>query len=307
MSSLSSNFLSLTLIGTGALAWTMNSRPLVEEPTMRIPSNPMGVKMSPYGEVFAMAMQGPIDLYWHAGADDDHDHEHAEHEHSEKSEHDHDHEIGLCDSDESVHCQSCETSKPAEGHSYRNFLNELNEVADIRTNPKAATEAHLFDIRRQVESKLRFAYELDPSHYGNYNSYHFFLTQPQLGTHPELTVGAARLADATIDYCLKREDDPRPALTAAAAAENELELMFDEPAKFSVGQMKDRLAIVDFSLARHQEISKRWIENGNWELISPLRQDEIVNRFKFLNRIRESAESTILRLQSTPQPGQASN
>ena len=301
----SSNLLSVALIGAGALAWTMNSRPLVEEPTMRIPSNPLGIKMSPYGEVFAMAMQGPIDLYWHAGADDDHDHEH---EHGETCTHDHgvlaeveheEHTAG--ESDKHVSAPS------PSGGTYRAFLDELNEVSSTRTNPKAATKAHLFDMRRQIEDKLRFAYELDPSHYGNYNSYHFFLTEPQLGTRPELTASAAKLADATIAYCLQRDDDPRPALTAASAAENELELMFGDPVKFSTEMMRNRLAIVDYSLVRHQEIAHRWIENGNWNLISPMRQEEIANRFKFLSKVRDSAEGTILRLEGKSLTGQASN
>lgn len=300
-----SNLLSLALIGSGALAWSLSSRPLVEEAVMRIPPNPLGVKKSPYGEVFAMAMQGPIDLYWHGGADEGHDHEH---EHSGECDHDHDH----CEGGASGDCPGCESptvvkSGAKTGNPFRDFLNELNEVASTRTNPKAATKAHVFDMRRQIENKLRFAYELDPSHYGNYNSYHFFLTQPQLGTRPELTQGAAKLADATIEYCLQRQDDPRPALTAAAAAENELELMFGDPSRFTTDQMKNRLSIVDYSLAMHQEISRRWIENGNWNLISPMRQEEIANRYKFLSRVRDAAESTIRRLEGKPVTGQASN
>lgn len=301
----SSNFLSVVLIGSGALAWSMNSRHLVEEPIMRIPPNPLGVKMSPYGEVFAMAMQGPIDLYWHKGADDDHDHEHGEG--CDHSDHD-----ANCAGGASGDCPSCESPEHEKGAeqkvgTFREFLDQLNEVANTRTNPKAATKQHLFEIRRQIENKLRFAYDLDPSHYGNYNSYHFFLTEPELGTRPELTQSAAKLADATIEYCLKRQDDPRPSLTAAAAAENELELMFGEPKKFSTDQMKNRLAIVDYSLARHQEISRHWIENGNWDLISPMRQEEIANRYKFLSRVRDAAESTILRLEGKPPLGQVSN
>jgi len=64
---------------------------------------------------------------------------------------------------------------------------------------------------------------------------------------------------------------------------------------------------VDFSLARHQEISRQWIENGNWNLISPLRQEEIASRFKFLSRVRDAAQNTILRLEGKPATGQAAN
>lgn len=301
MSRLSSNLLSAALIGAGALAWTLNSRTLAQESSMLIPSNPMGVKMSPYGEVIAMAMQGPIELYWHAGAG--HDHQHEEHS-------------PICEDSKCGDHQSCESEglgKPpaTSSGSFRGLLNELNAVAGIRTNPKASTEKHLFHMRRQIEDKLRFAYTLDPSNFGNYNSYHLFLTEPQLGTRigkgPELTREAATLAEATIDYCLRRTDDPRPALTAAAAAENELALMFEHPESFTTTQMKERLAIIDLSLARHQEIARHWLGNGNWALLSPMRQEEIADRYRFLSRVRDAAEGTILRLEGKPSLGQASN
>ncbi|OYV04115.1 MAG: hypothetical protein CFE26_18625, partial [Verrucomicrobiales bacterium VVV1] len=227
--------------------------------------------------------------------------------HAEHCEHDHDEDHAIGGTSAGADSSKHQEQAAKKSSSYRDLLDELNKVASTRTNPKAATKAHLFDMRRQIENKLGFAYELDPSHYGNYNSYHFFLTEPQLGTRPELTPGAAKLADSTIDYCLRRNDDPRPALTAAAAAENELELMFSEPARFTKEQMMNRLSIVDFSLARHKEISKQWLENGNWELISPMRQEEIFNRFKFLSRVRDAAEGTIRRLDGQPNLGQASN
>ena len=51
-----SNAISICLIGSGALAWTFAARPLVKNPELDVPLNPLGINRSPYGEVFAMAM-----------------------------------------------------------------------------------------------------------------------------------------------------------------------------------------------------------------------------------------------------------
>ena len=39
--------------------------PAGRESDLNVPLNPLGINGSPYGEVFAMAMQGPIDTYFH--------------------------------------------------------------------------------------------------------------------------------------------------------------------------------------------------------------------------------------------------
>ena len=67
MSRIPSIAISTGLIGSGVLAWAFAGRPLVANPDLNAPLNPLGINGSPYGEVFAMAMQGPIDTYFHAG------------------------------------------------------------------------------------------------------------------------------------------------------------------------------------------------------------------------------------------------
>jgi len=296
----SSNVLTFSLLGLGAVAWFAASRPLTEDTSLRIPSNPLGVKRSPYGEVFAMAMQGPIDTYWHGG-DECHDENctnPAHHHHHEEAETPEQHAAELAEAKAQSH--------PLDER-FTSFLNELNEISEQRTNPREPTPGQLFARRREIENKLRFAYELDPSHYGNYNTYHLFLTEPDLGTRPVLTPAAVKLAQETIDYCLRRDDDPRPALTAAAAAENELDLMFQLPYKYKTSELRKVLAVVDYSLVRHQEIAHRWIASGDWARLSQQRQDEIAERYRFVSRIRDADESTILRLEGKRPTGQASN
>ena len=67
--------------------------------------NPASIKGSPYGKVLALAMQGPIDLYWHNGEThesaeilnkehehaDGTSHSHGEHDHGEHDHGEHDH------------------------------------------------------------------------------------------------------------------------------------------------------------------------------------------------------------------------
>jgi hypothetical protein len=181
------------------------------------------------------------------------------------------------------------------------LLTSLDNASTARTNPKAPSGALRFYLRRQAEDKLRFAYELDPSSYANYNALHFFLTEPAVGTRPELTPTAAKLAEDTIQYCLKQSDDPRPSLTAAAAATNIMHLMFSDQRnpspKFSVAQMRQCLELVDRCLARYVSIAQDWDQANNWERLSPQRITECEERFRFITKIRDAAETTILRLE----------
>lgn len=291
MSRISSIAINSCLIGTGVLAWAFAGRPLLDNADLKCPLNPFGIKRSPYGEVFAMALQGPIDTRFHVGLFG------AGHSHADGKD-----------------CADCakvkaadDSTKPAEPTKttlraeWMKMLTSLSNVAETRTNPRGASEALKRHLRREAEDKLRFAYEMDPSQYANYNSLHFFLTEPAVGTRPELTPSAAKLAEETIQYCLKQENDPRPALTAAAAATNILHLMFtdrqNEKPKYTTTQMRDCLNLLDHCLNRYVTISKQWDETKNWDLLSPQRIHECDERFQFISKIREASATTIDRLE----------
>lgn len=291
MSRISSITVSAGLIGSGVLAWAFAGRPLVANPELNSPLNPLGINGSPYGEVFAMAMQGPIDTTFH-GAMGNIGHQHK-------------------DGEECPSCSKREKAGPETKNRFESLLTSLEKAKETRTNPKSASEAHKRYLRRQVEDKLRFAYRLDPSHYANYNSLHFFLTEPELGTRPELTPSAAKLAEDTIQYCLKQDKDPRPALTAAAATSNILELMFNDqrnPApKFTTVQMRQYLKLLDFCLDRYVKIAKQWDETKNWDLLSPQRINECDERFTFICKFREAAVGAIDRFEGKQHTPQVSN
>ncbi|QTN33777.1 hypothetical protein HZ994_16140 [Akkermansiaceae bacterium] len=281
------NIISIALIGAGAAGFAIVSRPLLADKESDVPLNALGINRSPYGEVFAMAMQGSIGTYFHAaqgtghtcGASGDCGHDHAP--------------------------ELAETSPGNSGKVMR-LVESLAAGHAERTNPRPASPAHKFQIRRGIEDKLRFAYNLDPSHYGNYNAYHFFLTEPQLGTRPELTPMAAKLADQTIAYCLNQRSDPRMALTAAAAAGNVIELMLNDrfinPDKpnYTTTQMRSVLGVMDRSIGLYSHLADEWAEKGLWENLSALRVAETEERLSFVLRIRDGHEKSILRLEGLP-------
>jgi hypothetical protein len=290
MSRLPSIVFSTALISAGALAWTLAGRPLTVAPELDVPLNPLGINGSPYGEVLAMAMQSPINTLFHAGKSG------AGHHHEEGEE-----------------CSDCATPSPVAqpkptptritpSASVGALLHRMEQAYEARTNPTAASEALRNHLLRQVENKLRFAYQLDPSHYGNYNSLNFFLTESVVDARPELTSSAAKLAEDTIQYCLKQNHDPRPALTAAAAATNVLQLMFQDRRnanpKFTTHQMRQYLALLDHCLARYNGIAAEWTQSKQWDLLSPQRNAECDERVHYIGGIRNAAEKTILRLEA---------
>lgn len=293
-----SNVITIALIGGGVAAFVVSSRPLLENKDADVPLNALGINRSPYGEVFAMAMQGPIDTFFHATESNSHN----------------------CE--DPANCQHGQIKKSEDvaaveygswNDRLRTFIEEMGAGQVERTNPRAASAAHKFYLRRQIEDKLRFAYNLDPSHYGNYNAYHFFLTQPQLGTRPELTPGAAKLAQDTINYCLNQRTDPRQALTAAAAAGNVIELMFNdrsvnpEQPNYTTAQMREMLSIMDHSIGLYSHLANEWLEKGYWENLSELRLIEAEDRFNFILKIRQSQEEAIRRIEGLPDTQRAAN
>ena len=259
---------------TGAALWSYGAKELTRGGQFDYRPNPIGLKMSPYGQVIAMAAQGGISSDWHAvevsGAA------------VKKRSCGHDHADGAP--------HECEDEKP------QGLIATLEEAVTERTNGRPATEAHKKYLRRQIEDRLRTAYELDPSNYANYNSYHLFLTEPQVGTRPILTEKVYALAQATIGYCLQEQSDPRPSLTAASASASILELMFLHKQDYSLDQMRKELKRLDYSLARHHELTARWIESGEYGRLSPARQYEIQERLEFITKIRDASVATIERL-----------
>ena len=114
----------------------------------------------------------------------------------------------------------------------------------------------------------------------------------------EVTRNVTLLGEGTIRYCLYESSDPRPALTAASAAYNILERQFIDPENYTTSEMRERLNAIDFCLKRHFELLQKTIDNNNWNRLSQMRQDEVLSRSKFALKLRESAEITIIRIET---------
>lgn len=298
MSRSSSIAISTGLIGSGVLAWAFTARSLEENSALATTLNPFGIKRSPYGEVFAMAMQGPIDADSSMGL------------------------FGIAPGQyqqgSKVETQVTQQADKSDSQPVlnpnrilRKTLATMKNGAQTRTNPRPPGEGLKRQLRHQAEDKLRFTYDLDPSHYANYNALHFFLTEPGVGTRPKLTPSVVKLADDTIRYCLEQKHDPRPALTAAAACTNVLHLMFADrlntKPRFSTVQMRDYLARLDSSLSRYEIIATQWNQENRWSLLSTQRVTECQDRYTFICRIRDAAEETIQRFESEPRTRPSEN
>ncbi len=274
------------LIGLGATGFVIVTPSLHDKPEIDVPLNVLGIKRSPYGEVIAMAMQGPIDSYWGVVE-------------GKKG--------NVPDDQGYTQLQHLKRTQQRATHGYGGwnqrlqfFIEESSEALDARTNTFAASAAHKFYLRSKIEGKLRFAYELDPAHYGNYNAYHFFLTEPEMGTHPALNPQAAKLAYETINYCMNRRVDPREALTAAAAAGNVLELMLNDRliqenkiSRYKPEQMREVLRVMDDAILLYLQLSEEWLKKGLWLNLSDHRITEVNDRFYFVKKIRDSHEASI--------------
>lgn len=303
MFALSNSVISVGLIAGGALSCALVAGHLTANPEVAVPLNAFGINRSPYGEVLAMGMQGPIDVYFHGGPEAGHDHEPGE-ACTEECDHDHDHDHD--DDHATTQVPAVASGSGSISQRMTRFIAGLETAVTTRTNPKPPSAALQFYLRRQTENRLRFAYNLDPSHYGNFAGYYFFLTQPALGTRPELTPSAVKLAQDTILYCLNEADDPRPALTAAAAAENILEKLVDDyrtaPRKPPLSDLRKTLTLLDLCLTRHAELSARWDASGHWELLSELRRDEARDRLQFLNGIRAALAKIVAQFEQEAVP-----
>lgn len=306
----------VALIGIGlALAGWMGSL-LSNKQELDHPTNPFGIKRSPYGEVFAMAMQGPINTDFHVGMYGATPEEMLQLRLENEKKQPKPGSLLIVEPDPEESCDAgccphlpgpCKRHKglpPTLLGKMQYLIDKMRTGHARRTNPLPASQALKFHIRRNAEDKLRLAYELDPSHYANYNSLHFFLTEG-IGTRPELGESVDELARNTIEYCLSLEQDPRPALTAAAACTNLLQLMFHqilqggEPS--TPEEMRAVLAQLDECIASFHRIATQWDQSGQWQRLSPQRVDECATRIQFITNIRNACEKTIERIQNETQ------
>lgn len=290
----------IALVVGGILFSGWLSAVITDREDLDAPLNPMGVNRSPYGEVFAMAMQGPINRDFHVGMYGSTDEE-IMLQHSQTPKNDPGSLLIV-----KPEPKKLTTEKPTN----KAFLDRMAAMIEEmrvghvkRTNELPASEMLKFYLRRKAEDKLRLAYQLDPSHYANYNALHFFLIEG-ITTRPEKALGAGQLARETIDYCLSTNNDPLAALTAAAACTNILHIMFNAERlkltkQYTLEEMEQVLAELDQCLATYHRIAEKWDASNHWEHISIQRIHACEKRIRFITNIRNAAAKTIIRIQDT--------
>ena len=293
----------LIAIGVSVSSWAgFKLRGMAEHD---VPLNPCGINRSPYGQVFAMAMQGPIDRHFHIGMYGSTMEEMAikSRENPQPKPEPEPGSLLIVKPDPEEEKRQTPAASKGVLTQVEQMITKMGTEHVRRTNPLPASPQLRFYLRRQAEDKLRFAYNLDPSHYANYAALHFFLAE-RITTRPETASDSRQLARDTIDYCLAIDHDPRPALTAAAACTNILHLMFTAERtmaeeQYHPDEMQKVLDELDTCLATYERIASEWDENGNWQLISAQRFQDCERRIQFITKIRDTADKTIQRIRQT--------
>ena len=272
--------------------------------------NPASVKGSPYGKVFALAMQGPIDLYWHFGET----HEsaellNAEHTHPDGTSHshedglDHGYGEGASTVERSVILTPDESNKAVEDGGVKVFTKQVKDefklmgaTAKRKTDGTPLSSVHRRYIQSVIEDKVRLAYELDPTNYTNYGNLHLFLSVNDLGGSAADAKQAQNLAVKTLAICKKDEVDPSSWVTAASAAYNIIYHIGLYHNEYTVEEAKSSLKDFDDCIARYEVLLESAIQEGR--IVSETRFLELEERVRFLRKIRKAQGVYMKRMMS---------
>ncbi len=289
-SSSSSKLASLGLIGLGLVLFAWQAKKLENNPEAEIPLNIMGMNRSPYGALMAIALQGQIDTNFHLGVTGTH-HNHGPggHHHHGPGDHDHDHD----------HHHGPSQLDQGTGGYMQKVIGILKRGHMRVTNPVPPSPGLRHHIRNELEDKLRFAYQLDPSHYANYNTLHFFLAE-ELNGPTAAPREIALLALGTYDYCMQQEADPRPVMTAVAACVNLLNLQITLLRRGALAYDPDMFTStiqkMEKSFIKYQDLASAWNQAGTWETLSAARFEEHQRYTLFLFNQRTLTIQTIQKL-----------
>lgn len=265
--------------------------------------NPGCVKGSPYGKVLALAMQGPIDFYWHKGQS----HEHVETlqegaAHDENctgcAHHSH-HDHGAAAKQEPEHAEGCGCGAhgdhppvvhdaPSEPwHTLaKNQIKKMSAAAHRKTDGKPLSPAHEKYLQSVTEDKLRLAYELDPTNYTNYGNYHLFIATTTYGKAGRDDQKAVELAEKTLAACKKDRVDPASWITAASAAYNIIFHIGRYHEQFTVEEAKASLAEFDTCMANYKKLLAEAVDHHR--IPSQARLDELEERARYLTKLRRA-------------------
>ena len=246
--------------------------------------NPAALGGSPYGRTLAMVVQGPVDRYWHGGAEPGHVHgPECNHEHGAVEE---THADGLI-------------GRVVE------MVAHLDLVVQQRNTPREQTQAHVRYLRRQIERKLETAYWLDPGNYANFNALMLFLSEDGIPTRAVSPQRVLYFADFTIAHVEKNEMfNPEAWLTAASAVQVKVEIISKAGGKLpeSLTEQERLLAQFEQCLARFAFLRDIQLATRRWPALSSERRSSMEDRAKLLNKLLEGHTAILRRKTTEPAP-----
>ncbi len=306
-----SNVTKIITCGTFALGvglWGSMAKKYDADGRFACEMNPGCIKGSPYGKILALAMQGPIDFYWHGGKTHDDEvilgSEHGhKHEHTEDCAHhgcNHDHAEHHHDHAHAAHPEGCSCCAHSEEHEHvaavaedetfrtklKERIKEMEASTHRKTDGKPLSETHQKYLQGVTEDKLRLAYELDPSNYTNYGNYHLFIATTTFGKSAGDDDAAVALARRTLEYCKHDQIDPASWVTAASAAYNIICHIGRHYDQYSVREAKDSLAEFDFCISNYVRLRRKALEAGR--VVSETRVKEMEARVSYLIGLRKA-------------------
>ena len=310
---------STLLLGVGL--WVGSSMRFESTDKLSYEPNVATMKGSPYGKVLALAMQGPIDKYWHSGQSHEHaetlnanhehqdgtSHSHADHEpdHSDGHAHDHPHEpvttkvasIEVSSEDDGEDLRiNAQQKKPLHIRA-RKKLKLMEATAHRKTDGSPLSPAHRKYLQSVTEDKLVLAYELDPTNYTNYGNLHLFVATTTFGKSAANDDAAVALAKKTLRACRLEASDPAPMVTAMSAAYNIIYHIGRYYESFTVAEAKASLKEFDDCLARYEELLEDAVANGR--IVSVARFEELNERVRYMKKLRYAQGVYMKRMMAT--------
>ena len=274
----------IVLVALAGVAWAWQTIRLREAGKLDLVPNIASIGRSPYGKTLAMAIQGPVDAYWHKGREPHHDHG-PEHGHAEG-----------------------EDGAPEDGGAglvkAKEFLEGMEAAVVNPNTPYGQSAAHEKYLHRQIERKLEVAYWLDPGNYANFNALALFLSETALASREVNPDRVFYFADRTTDYVEAREKvNPEPWLTAASAVLAKMQ--WYEQLKDRIPDARARFAA---DLSRFEGYLNRYVflrdlqmAGGHWEAIPVARREAMASRHLMLSKLLE-AKKVILDAYFGPMP-----
>lgn len=307
MNKTSQKLVTLCTLAAGAGLWGAMAVRFDAGDKLSYEPNPGCLKGSPYGKVLALAMQGPIDFYWHKGQSHEHietlkageksttAHDCGHDHHGEACDHSHDHDHA----DHAGHAENCgcpahekaglvsggEGEKPLRALA-KQKIKTLDASRHRRTDGAPISAAHEKYLQSVTEDKLRLAYELDPTNYTNYGNLHLFIATNNYGKSDGDEQKAFELARETLAACKQDEVDPSTWLTAASAAYNVAYHIGQYHERFSIPEAKDSLAEFDTCMETYRRLLQQSVEQGR--IASQERLDQMQERARYLTKLRQA-------------------